>query len=444
MSGETQPLDGLCSLIVDCPHSTPVWTNGGVVVLRNQNIRNGRLKLDQPSFTDEAHYQERIRRAAPQEGDIVITREAPMGEVCMVPPNLKCCLGQRMVLLRPDPTKVDGRYLLAALQSQSVRNQISWAEGTGSTVSNLRIPDLEALRIPYRRISEQRVIAHILGTHDDKIELNRKMNETLESMARALFKSWFIDFDPVRAKVDGRWKKGQSIPGLPAELWDLFPDSLESLGDRELPKGWELTPLGNVSNILNGFAFKSEDYRDYGSFVLRTKNFGDDGYARRLKDDVYLDERIAKEYESFLVQPFDIHLVMVAASIGKTAITPPNMLPALRNQNMWCFRNKDTFPFRHYINLMIPLIASDLRGHSSGTARDFFRKGDFEKYQIVRPEPRALEHAEKFFRITFEKIAINIAEITALENLQDELLPKLISGEVQLNKPETFLKERGL
>ena len=87
-------------------------------------------------------------------------------------------------------------------------------------------------------LPEQRAIAHILGTLDDKIELNRRMNETLEEMARALFKSWFVDFDPVRAKMDGRWRRGQSLPGMPADLYDLFPDRLVDSELGEIPEGW--------------------------------------------------------------------------------------------------------------------------------------------------------------------------------------------------------------
>ncbi len=86
-------LDELTELIVDCPHSTPKWKNDGVIVLRNQYIKDGRLDLSAPSYTDEAGYQSRVKRAAPQQGDIVLTREAPMGEVCQIPAGIKCCLG---------------------------------------------------------------------------------------------------------------------------------------------------------------------------------------------------------------------------------------------------------------------------------------------------------------------------------------------------------------
>jgi type I restriction enzyme S subunit len=100
-------------------------------------------------------------------------------------------------------------------------------------------------------LKEQRTIAHILGTLDDKIELNRKQNETLEAMARALFKAWFVDFEPVRAKMEGRWVRGQSLPGLPAHLFDLFPDKLVESELGEIPDGWEVTDFGSVSKCLD-------------------------------------------------------------------------------------------------------------------------------------------------------------------------------------------------
>lgn len=126
MAGEWKaaPLAELCEQIADCPHSTPLWTDGGVVVLRNHNIRDGRLDLSSPSYTDESHFEQRSRRARLKAGDLVLTREAPMGEVCMVPENLRCCLGQRMVMLRPDPNKCDSRFLLYSIQSDAVQHEI--------------------------------------------------------------------------------------------------------------------------------------------------------------------------------------------------------------------------------------------------------------------------------------------------------------------------------
>src|SRR5690606_19457366 len=99
---------------------------------------------------------------------------------------------------------------------------------------------------------EQRAIAHILGTLDDKIELNRKQNETLEAMARALFKAWFVDFEPVRAKMAGRWQRGQSLPGLPAHLYELFPDRLVESELGEIPEGWRCSTIGEEVTVCGG------------------------------------------------------------------------------------------------------------------------------------------------------------------------------------------------
>ncbi len=166
-------LGALCIAVLDCSHSTPVWTESGNLVLRSHNIRNGKLDLSASSFTDEFHFLDRTRRATPTFGDLVITREAPMGEVCMIPQGLKCCLGQRMVLLRPNAEKVDPKYLLYALQSEGVQWAIHVTGGTGSTVSNLRIPVLKSLLLLAPSLAEQRAIATALSDVDallDKID----------------------------------------------------------------------------------------------------------------------------------------------------------------------------------------------------------------------------------------------------------------------------------
>ena len=116
----------------------------------------------------------------------------------------------------------------------------------GSGVPTLNRNHIYPLPVFLPSLPEQRAIAHILGTLDDKIELNRRMNETLEEMARALFKCWFVDFEPVRAKMEGRWRRGESLPGMPAELYDLFPDAMVDSELGEIPAGWGVKTLGVV------------------------------------------------------------------------------------------------------------------------------------------------------------------------------------------------------
>ena len=127
---------------------------------------------------------------------------------------------------------------------------------TGSTFPNVSASQIADIPYPDLSVNEQRAIAHVLGTLDDKIELNRRMNETLEAMARALFKSWFVVFEPVRAKMEGRWRQGESLPGLPADLYDLFPDRLAPSELGEIPEGWRVRRLDEIATFLNGLALQ--------------------------------------------------------------------------------------------------------------------------------------------------------------------------------------------
>jgi type I restriction enzyme S subunit len=142
----------------------------------------------------------------------------------------------------PRVDQIDPRYFYYAL------SQFDFSEiAQGTALPYLTVASLSALTLDLPPADEQRAIAHILGTLDDKIELNRKQNETLEAMARALFKAWFVDFEPVRVKIEGRWQRGQSLPGLPAHLYDFFPDRLVESELGEIPEGWRLGKFGDVA-----------------------------------------------------------------------------------------------------------------------------------------------------------------------------------------------------
>lgn len=209
---ETKTIRELCDIVVDCPHSTPKWTTSGKIVIRNNNIKKGRIDFSSPSYTDDEHFNLRVKRAIPRSGDIIITREAPMGEVGMIPERIECCLGQRMVLLRTNPDICDNYYLLYSLQSKFVQHQISWSEGTGTTVSNLRIPHLEQLKIPYVPLKKQRLVASVLKSIEEKIILNEQINNNLLQQASSIFKAWFIDPD-ISEHEDWQIEKSKKMLG---------------------------------------------------------------------------------------------------------------------------------------------------------------------------------------------------------------------------------------
>lgn len=234
--GNTKKLLSLSEEITDCHHSTPLYLDEGKLVIRNFNIKDGRMVLDKPSFTDEEHFNQRVARSVPVPGDLIITREAPMGEVCVIPEGVECCLGQRMVLIKPDLEKVNNKYLLYSLMSEYVQNQINKSNGTGSIVSNLRIPVLKDLKIPYYDLVDQQKIAKVLSDLDAKIELNNKINAELEAMAKLIYDYWFVQFD--FPDVNGKpYKSSGGAMVYNAEL------------KREIPKGWEVKKLADIVDV---------------------------------------------------------------------------------------------------------------------------------------------------------------------------------------------------
>lgn len=432
---EMTALDELCEQVVDCPHSTPVWMDSGVIVLRSSNIRNGRLDLSNPSYTDEHHYQERSRRATVQEGDLVITREAPMGEVCLIPANLKCCLGQRMVMLRPAHEKCDGKYLLYALQSNRVQNEIRSHEGTGSTVSNLRIPVLKSLPIPTPGLANQKAIAHILGTLDDKIELNRKTNETLEAMAKALFKSWFLDFDPVRAKAEGR------STGLPAEISNLFPDSFEDSELGEIPSGWQCCSFTQLVDVISGGTPKTsiDEYWN-GSipwFSVVDAPSGSDCWVIQTEKTITSQ---GLDNCSLKLLSAGTTIISARGTVGKVCLTGQDMA---MNQSCYGLRSK-TENGEYFCFYLTKSLVEILEARAHGSVFSTITRGTLDGVTTISPP---FETIHSFNRITgalLVKIKNNLENSRILDNHRDALLPKLISGEIRIPDAERMLEEAGV
>lgn len=423
---QEKSLDELCSAVVDCPHSTPVWTESGVVVLRNQNIKGGRLDLSSPSFTDEAHFQARIKRATPSTGDIIITREAPMGDVCQIPDGLRCCLGQRQVLLRPNPKRVDGRYLLYTLQSNYVQHQIGWNEGTGSTVSNLRIPVLEALKIPTPSLLEQNAIARILGTLDDKIELNRRSNETLEAMARALFKDWFVDFGPTHAKMQGQ------RPYLSPDIWALFPDALDEEGK---PKGWATVPLSDLIELNPKEPLRKGTPAPYldmaslptsGSWPAQPveRAFGS---GMRFRNRDTLLARITPCLEN-----------------GKTAFIQylADDEIAWGSTEYIIMRSRDAVPAEYsYLLARNPSFrAHAIRSMTGTSGRQRVQAESIASYPVQQAPDAVFYAFGALVKPWFESFKARALESETLATLRDTLLPKLLSGELRVGDVEKRLE----
>lgn len=230
------PLKQVCSGIIDCPHESPEWLSKGIPVIRNFNLVDGQIDMSDASYVDESTYTKRTRRAVPSAGDIIFSREAPIGNCAIVPADFKCCLGQRLVLLRVNREICSPEYLLAALLSDFVKTQIFQVEKSGSIVSNFNISDLGDLIIPI--IDRQESVASVSDTLNKKLLINKNICAELEAMVKTLYDYWFTQFDFPNA--DG--KPYRSSGG--EMVWN---DQLE----REIPKGWVIGAVSDLMKIEN-------------------------------------------------------------------------------------------------------------------------------------------------------------------------------------------------
>ena len=194
-------LEEACIKIVDCPHSTPHFSPAGVLVVRNFNIRNGRLDLKFPSYTTEEEYSERVKRCEPTEGDVLFSREAPVGEACLVPPDIRLCLGQRMMLLRVDTSKLNRFFLVQAFYSSAIRS-IMMAISSGVTAKHLNVADVKRLRIPFPSTEEQGQISGILSSCDSKISTLDHEVSLLDELFRTMLEELMSGKLPAKGLIE--------------------------------------------------------------------------------------------------------------------------------------------------------------------------------------------------------------------------------------------------
>ena len=244
-------LQEACQLVTDGTHDSPKEVSKGFPLVTGKCIKGGRLSIDAAYLISEADHKKVISRSRAIKGDLLFANIGnSAGEVCLINEEVDISI-KNLALFRPSK-QLDGVFLLAYLRSRRVQNYIRNTI-LGSAQPFMGLGTLRGFPVPLPPITEQRAIAHILGTLDDKIELNRKTNETLEAMAKALFKSWFMDFDSVRAKAEGR------STGLPAEISDLFPDSLEDSELGEIPSGWQCVTFDSFTTAKRGRVITKKD-----------------------------------------------------------------------------------------------------------------------------------------------------------------------------------------
>ncbi len=317
--------------------------------------------------------------------------------------------------------KVDKRFISYLLRSPEYRHEVL-ASATGTTVKHTSPSRILAFKTSIPPLTEQRAIAHILGTLDDKIELNRRMNETLEAMARALFKSWFVDFDPIRAKAERR------DPGLPKPLADLFPDSFEDSELGEVPKGWKVRGLDEIARFLNGLALQKYPPKDGRSLpVIKIAQL-------RAGNTAGADSASADLDPGYVVEDGDVlfswsgSLECVLWTGGRGAL----------NQHLFKVTSTE-FP-KWFYYLWIHQHLADFRHIAAGkaTTMGHIQRHHLSDAKVLVPGVDTLQAASSALSPLVHRSITTRIESRTLAALRDALLPKLLSGDIQVSDTAKF------
>lgn len=416
--------------VIDSLHKTPSYAVQGLPMVRVTDVKYGELLLDGTLKVDEQTFMEFSRRYKPNREDIVITRVGTYGITARVV-ETAFCLGQNTAAIIP--RSINSRYLYAALNSPQLRAQIE-SNAVGSTQKTLSLKCINALQIPRLGEYAETKIAELIGILDDRIALLRETNATLEAIVQALFKSWFVDFEPVHARA-----RGEQPAGLAPEVAALFPDSFEESALGMVPKGWNTGTLGDVAHFQNGYAFKSKDWCESGHPVVK---IGD------VKPGIidfsgcsYIAPETTEGLSRFKLRRGDL-LVGMTGYVGETGLVPHVEPHAYLNQRVGRIATKSGLIDLGFVYCLVRNSAfkgyAEARSHGSAQAN--VSGAVLLDYPVVTPTQNILDRFNGSVGVLLERILSNHEQAQTLANLRDTLLPRLISGQLRLPEAEAMVE----
>ncbi len=359
-------------------------------------------------------------------GDIVFTQRGTLGQVAIVPDGKheRYVISQSQMKLTPNDELVDALFLYYQFIGPEQQAYIEAHKiQTGVPHTNLGILRNTPLLIP--PLPEQRAIAHILGALDDKIELNRRMNRTLEAMARALFQSWFVDFDPVRAK-----QRGEAPPGLAPEIAALFPDRLVEVEGRSAPEGWKVTSILNFAERLSGGTPKTsvQEYwngdirwvsakdvkNSSGSFVIETER---------------TITRAGISSSAANILPANTTVVTARGTVGSYCLLAEDMAI---NQTNYGLKSKLSVGGDYFVFFSLANLVAWLQQNTHGTIFDTITTDTLQQTKTFLPKPEIIAAFESVVSPLMKLMREHLYQNRTLAELRDTLLPKLMSGEVRV------------
>jgi type I restriction enzyme, S subunit len=395
----------------------------GLPFARVANINDGFRFADADRFPETS--LSRVGNKISEPGDVVFTSKGTVGRFAFVRPDTpRFVYSPQLCYWRViDTTLIHPHYLYYWMYSREFFVQFKGVAGQTDMAEYVSLADQRRMHISLPDIQTQRAIAHILGTLDDKIELNRRMNATLEAMARALFKSWFVDFDPVRAKMEGR------DTGLPREIADQFPDGFEESAVGDVPVGWRVRGLDEIARFLNGLALQKYPPTNNRSLpvikIAQLRAGSTDG----------ADAASANLDPDYIVQDGDL-LFSWSGSLECVVWAGG---PGALNQHL--FKVTSTEYPKWLCYLWIHQHLEEFRHIAAGkaTTMGHIQRHHLSDAKVVLPPSPLLNAADAIIGPLVEKIWRQGVESRTLAALRDALLPKLISGAVRAGDAARFV-----
>ena len=365
----------------------------------------GRVTQHSQTYSEEGLAQSRLW----PKGTMCITIAANIAETGIL--TYPACFPDSVIGFIADESKCNVYFIEYVFRLLRKRIQ---AQATGSVQDNINLQTLERLLFPVPALEEQNRIAAVLGELDDKVHLNDEINQTLEQMAQAIFKSWFVDFDPVKAKTNG-----EQPEGMDAATASLFPEKLVESEEGLIPEGWSVEPLKNVSRVINGRAYKNTEFKDEGTPIIRIQNLTGKGKT------VYSDMELPKDK---LAEHGDL-IFAWSATFGPHLWRGPK---SIYHYHIWKMDVDETKFGKYLLYLHLARLTDYLKNQGTGSIFTHLTKAIMESQKLVVPSESIVEAFSKVVTPLFAQIDSLHKENKVLEQLRDTLLPKLLSGEIEL------------
>lgn len=426
MDFDNVPFTELLSNIVDNRGRTCPTAETGFPLIATNCVRNDLLypAFEKVRYVSTDTYKTWFR-GHPLPGDLIFVCKGTPGRVCIAPDPVSFCIAQDMVAVRADPKKIYPKYLFALLRSSQVQAQIGNMH-VGTLIPHFKKGDFDKLLLPVPEKKTQETIGDTYFELSAQIELNRRMNATLEAMARALFQSWFVDFDPVRAKLDGR-----QPTGLDKATAALFPDHLDDSPLGHIPKGWNVGSILRQADLLSGGTPKT-DVAAYWNGDIRwasAKDVSQCGEAFLVSTKRTITRQGVEESSTKIIPEFATVVVARGATTGRLTMFGHAMA---MNQTCYGLRSKFGAPFslychaRHFIERLVQ------GGH--GSIFDTITTSTFEATDVILPPEKVLLAFDKHVTPLFQQVRANLYQSRTLAALRETLLPKLLSGELSVEE----------